>query len=193
MGKDTWAKIKGFPFYEVSNCGRVRSIRNTIVRKNGASFTIRGKELLGSDNGSGYLRVYLYADGLKKRAYIHRLVASAFIDNPNDAPFINHKDNNPMNNAVENLEWCTHEENMAWMRKQGRDKRTKKWLQNLYESQERFRKPVTAISILTGEVKNFTSVNATKSHGFCPSCVSQCCNGIHGSHSGYYWKFSVQE
>jgi len=191
MGKDTWMTIDGFPFYEVSNEGRIRSIQHSITRKNGAPFTVRAKELRGSDNGKGYLRVYLYRDGIKKREYIHRLVAGAFIDNPNNAPFINHKDNNPMNNSAENLEWCTHEENMAWMRKQGRDKRTEKWLKSLHESQERFLKPVTAISILTGEAKSFISVNATKSYGFCPSCVSQCCRGIRDSHSGYYWKYAV--
>lgn len=190
MAKDTWVMIDGFPFYEVCNNGRVRTVQHTIIRKNGAPFTVRAKELLGSDNGSGYIFVYLHHDGIKKKEYIHRLVASAFIENPNNAPFINHKDNNPMNNAVENIEWCTHEENMAWMRKQGRDKRTKKWLDNLHKSQERFYKPVKSISISTGEVRTFESVNSTKEYGFIPSCVSLCCNGIHNSHAGCYWEFA---
>ena len=190
MAKDTWVMIDGFPFYEVSNEGHVRTIQHTIIRKNGAPFTVRAKELLGSDNGSGYLRVYLYKDGIKKREYIHRLVASAFIENPNNAPFINHKDNDPTNNAVENIEWCTHEENMAWMRKQGRDKRTNAWLNNLHKSQEKYYKPITATSITTGEVRMFVSVNSTKKYGFEPSSVSQCCNGIRNSHAGYYWKFA---
>ena len=190
MAESTWVKISEFPFYEVSNDGRIRTIQHTIIRKNGASFTVRAKELIGSNNGRGYIRVCLSSNGIKTREYVHRLVAIAFVENPHKAPFINHKDNNPTNNNAENLEWCTHEENMAWMRKQGRDKRTKEWLNKLHLSQEKSYKPVTATSITTGEVKKFISVNATKSYGFCPSCVCQCCSGIHNSHAGYRWEYS---
>ena len=55
----------------------------------------------------GHLRVTLSNANEKKRFFVHRLVAEAFIPNPNNLPIINHKDENPLNNKVENLEWCT--------------------------------------------------------------------------------------
>ena len=62
-------------------------------------------------NKYGYLKVNLYKNSKQKRCYIHRLVAQAFIPNPDDLPVINHKDENPSNNCADNLEWCTQEYN----------------------------------------------------------------------------------
>ena len=59
----------------------------------------------------GYLRVYLYKNGKGKSFYIHRLVAEAFIPNPNKYQEVNHKDENSSNNRADNLEWCTHKYN----------------------------------------------------------------------------------
>ena len=63
-------------------------------------------------NRNGYLYSDIYVDGKKKKIYIHRAVALAFLDNPENKPCINHKDGNKLNNSVENLEWCTYSENM---------------------------------------------------------------------------------
>jgi hypothetical protein len=55
--------------------------------------------------------VYLAKEGRKKRFFIHRLIATAFIENPHNHPFVNHKDGNASNNSIENLEWCTAKQN----------------------------------------------------------------------------------
>ena len=67
-----------------------------------------------NQKGRGYLKVKLIKNGTGKYAYVHRLVALAFIDNPNHYTEVNHKDENPKNNTVENLEWCTRSYNMSY-------------------------------------------------------------------------------
>lgn len=102
---EIWRKIEGFD-YEVSNLGRVRSLGIDIYHK--------GK-ILKPINKHGYLSVGLCKEGCKPKHFqVHRLVATAFIPNPNNLPFINHKDENPLNNCVDNLEWCTPKYNVNY-------------------------------------------------------------------------------
>lgn len=85
--------------YQVSNMGRVKSL-NYARRK-------QVKVLRpGIEKTRGYLSVTLLKDGKQKTKPVHRLVAIAFIPNPNDLPQVNHKDENKLNNCVDNLEWC---------------------------------------------------------------------------------------
>ena len=95
---EEWRDIKGYEgLYQVSNLGRVKSLKNNIILK------------AESDrNGKGYLCVNLGRNNHKK---IHRLVAEAFIENPLNKKEVNHIDGNTKNNAVTNLEWLTHQEN----------------------------------------------------------------------------------
>lgn len=94
MGEDaTWKPIDGYEGYLVSDDGRVWSSK-------------RGIEL-AQEEKKGYLNVYLYNRDGRKFIGVHRLVAIAFIPNPDNLPEVNHKDENPMNNRVDNLEWCT--------------------------------------------------------------------------------------
>lgn len=93
--------IKGFENYAITTDGCVINI------KKGISKTPTSNKM-----GRGYLYVDLYNNGKHKRFFVHRLVAEAFIENPNNKPFVNHKDGNPKNNNVENLEWVTPLENV---------------------------------------------------------------------------------
>lgn len=92
----------------VSDKGNVMSLS---FRNN--QTTIR-RELLMTpyDNGHGYLMVSLQKDGKRSPRYVHRLVAEAFVDNPEEKPVVNHIDHNTKNNSAENLEWCTVKENV---------------------------------------------------------------------------------
>jgi hypothetical protein len=98
--KEVWKDIKNYSGYRVSNLGRVKSFgfRKVIIRK------------LGVDK-NGYLVVCLYKNKGKKMVKVHRLVAQAFISNPENKPEVNHKDGNKQNNCVDNLEWATASEN----------------------------------------------------------------------------------
>lgn len=92
---EIWKPVVGYEgLYEVSNLGRVRSIR-------------RNKILNLKKERDGYIRISLCSNGVEKMYQVHRLVAKAFIPNPDNLPQINHKDEVKSNNVVDNLEWCT--------------------------------------------------------------------------------------
>ena len=95
--EEEWRPIKGYEgLYEVSNMGRVKSLHRhqSAILKQGMGH-------------SGYMGVSLYKNGTRNRTLVHRLVATAFIQNPYNYEIVNHKDGNKNNNIVDNLEWCT--------------------------------------------------------------------------------------
>lgn len=109
---EEWKPIKGYEgFYEVSNTGKVRSVNRELVKPNGISYHYKSVVLKQRDNGNGYLIVCLRKRCSHKNKYIHRLVAEAFIPNPENKSEINHKDGNKTNNVISNLEWCTRSQN----------------------------------------------------------------------------------
>lgn len=104
---EIWKEIPGFEgFYEVSQYGNVRSLDRIIVFKDGRKIKKKGTVLKPIINQDGYLNVQLSKSDHVKTARIHRLVAEAFILNPEQLPEVNHKDEDKTNNNVNNLEWC---------------------------------------------------------------------------------------
>lgn len=103
---EKWRDVVGFEgAYLVSSLGRVKRKSDETIRR-GKAMTARVKILKADIDKKGYCRVHLSNGGSKKSLLIHRLVAAAFIPNPEDKPQVNHIDGNPSNNAVTNLEWC---------------------------------------------------------------------------------------
>lgn len=109
---EEWRDVSGYEgLYQVSNLGRVRSLDRW--RKNGSGeYKQKGRILNQGDTTTGYKQIVLNKDKKRKTLKVHRLVAIAFIPNPENKPNVNHIDGNPHNNKVENLEWCTQSENV---------------------------------------------------------------------------------
>ena len=99
---EEWKNVIGYEgLYEVSNIGNVRNVRrNTLLKLSKTNY--------------GYIQVYLYKNGIRTGLKVHRLVAQAFIPNPDNLPQINHLDEDKTNNRVDNLEWCSHKYNVNY-------------------------------------------------------------------------------
>ena len=116
MSLEIFREIEGYEHYLVSSWGKVYSIEaaRQIYRSEGRIYetaTRKLRELTTEETPKGYLRVYLYKNGKRKHHKVHRLVAHAFIPNPEHKSQVNHIDGNKKNNSVTNLEWATDEEN----------------------------------------------------------------------------------
>ena len=164
---ETWKAIAGFEgLYEVSNLGRVKSLKF-------------GKEriLKPCKSTGGYLQVCLCKDGKAKQSNVHRLVAEAFIQNPNNLETVNHKDEVKTNNVASNLEWMSQKDNINY------GTRTKR-------SAETRSKSVLMLDKSTGELlATFSSLmEAERVTGIDDGNISKCCLGKLKSAGGYVWK-----
>lgn len=105
---EIWKAIEGYDgYYEVSDMGRVKSLRRDLILKSIV-------------NNHGYCQVSLCRNGKCATKFIHRLVGSAFVSNPENKPCINHLDTITDNNLSTNLEWCTQKENLQHSRDLGK-------------------------------------------------------------------------
>ena len=101
---EEWKDIKGYEgIYQISNKGRVKSLKFN-----------KENILIPAKHNRGYLFINLCKNGKVKKYLIHRLVAEAFLPNPDNLPQVNHKDENKLNNNVENLEWCSNKYNVNY-------------------------------------------------------------------------------
>lgn len=104
--KEVWKDIDGYEgLYQVSNLGRIKSLSRTVIN-GGRVMKKRATIMNTSKNSTGYLQVNLCVNNIRKKLLVHRIVATAFINNPQNLPQVNHIDENKQNNRVDNLEWC---------------------------------------------------------------------------------------
>ena len=166
---EQWKPIKGYEeLYEVSNLGRVKSLP-----RNG---TIKEEKILKQYvDRYGYLYVGLRNKKVKK-CKVHRLVAEAFIFNPNNLPQVNHKDENKQNNCVNNLEFCTSKYNV-----------------NYGHRAEKVSKKVVCIKF-NGEKQIFkSSTEAGKTLSIDSSSITKCCKGKRETAGGYVWRYADEQ
>lgn len=176
--EEVWKDIPGFNgYYQVSSFGRVKSLARKTNNQYGKNdFILSPGWIHNKENG--YLFVCLCKNGLKKRFLVHRLVAEAFIPNPDNLPQVNHKDENQRNNCVENLEWCGCDYNINY------GNRT-------YKAAFKKSIPVFQYTKSGVFVKEYCSaVEAERKTGICSQNISKCRAGKLPSAGGYLWRYA---
>lgn len=182
MAKDeVWKPIEGFEgLYEVSNFGRVKSL------------TRYKKIIKPLVTNVGYYQYQLWHKGVCRVASAHRLVAQAFIPNPEGKPIVNHIDENKLNNSVENLEWVTHVENCRYGT--AIERRTKhfdysKRKRNPKNQILACSKPVDQYTIDGAFVKRWNSATECyRATNISISCIRRVASGERKTAGGYVFK-----
>ena len=161
---EVWKDIEGYEgMYQVSNEGKVKSLDCTVIRKNGRQYTVRGKILSQHPDDKGYLRC-----GVGK---IHKLVAAAFVPNPNGYTTVHHIDHNQKNNNSENLEWI---DEAAHNRQHGGKNPCKK----VYQYKD---------GVLICEYPSVQEAARLNNIGY--SNIARCCRGEQDSYKGFEWSY----
>jgi hypothetical protein len=176
---EIWKDIKGYEgLYQVSNLGRVKSLKRTVNKKNGRKQTIQERFLKPRGNSNGYLRVYLREGGYTGKNFsVHRLVCEAFHENPENKPCVNHIDENKANNTASNLEWCTVKENNNHGTHNTRSAKARS-------------KPVGQYTRDGKLIKVWQSTNEVERQlGFNPGNISKAARGKRKTAYGYVWKY----
>lgn len=183
---EIWKDIDGYPNYQVSNMGNVKSLNY--------SHTGKEKLLKACIDKDGYLGVVLCNNGNKKGFRVHRLVAMAFIPNPLNLPIINHKNQIVNDNRVENLEWCDYVYNNNYA-----DRNKKVGI----ASKKRMLGKCSKLSYKSLPVLQFTKdgklirkwdciTDVEKNIGIMHQDISKCCKGKQKTAGGFIWKYAIK-
>lgn len=176
---EIWKNIKGYEgCYQVSNMGRIKSLSRKVW--NGKAYFWTSVRVLrpGIDR-DGYFLVNLSKNGKAKTEKVHRLVAKAFIPNPENKEAVNHIDEDPSNNKMENLEWATVSENNnhGWHNKRSSKSRSK---------------PILQLNLDGELLQEYQSATiAAQKLGMCRISITNCLNGRTSTAGGYRWRYKV--
>ena len=164
---EIWKAVKGYEgLYEVSNIGTVRSVDRMVKHSKGGFRLYKGSILTPTLNADGYETVHLSKFNVSGTKRVNRLVAEAFIPNPNNLPTVNHKDENKLNNSVENLEWMSVSDNVKYS----------------------VCKPINQMNINGEFIRTWKSASeVNKELNFNTSNILRCCKGLRKSAHGYKW------
>lgn len=189
--QEVWKAVVGFEgLYEVSNLGRVRSLDRYIDRADGTTAFYRGKVL--SPAGNPYLHVQLCNGCTHVQGRIHRLVAEAFVPNPNGLPQVDHIDCNKQNNRADNLRWCTLQDNTRYacennlMRTQPYSERSPEVREKQAAARRR--------AVIRSDGKWYKSTtDAAKDLGVSRGAVSHVLRGLNETCQGYSFTYAEKE
>lgn len=168
--KEVWKDIEGYEgLYKISNFGNVYSCR---LKRN-----------MKQKTNKGYKMITFCKNKTLKTYSVHRLVAMAFVKNPENKPEVNHKDENKTNNHVDNLMWVTPKENSNWGTRVER-------LTGEYGNNAMFKGKVVQISKEGKIISVFTSTrNAVEKTGIPEHSIRSCLSGRSETGYGYVWKY----
>lgn len=163
--KKEWETVQEYDRYEVNALGEIR-------HKN------RKRILKPRSNPGGYLYVSFNINGKRRNYAVHRIVASAFIDNPDRLPEVNHKDHNRQNNNVDNLEWVSSSANKSHANKLSTNRHSRGKKISQYTKQGEY-------------IKTFPTITeAAQEIGLTIGAISNCASGRSKTSGGYIWKFA---
>lgn len=179
-----WKDIVGYENeYQINQFGEIRTLKDSPKLK---KYDVLKPQI---SKRNGYVYQMLYKNGKEKLLRVHRLVAMAFLPNPNNLPQVNHKDGNKQNNSVDNLEWCEQSDNMKHAYKNGLQIPSENQRKAIINTNKLKQKKVCQIK--DGEVINtFSGISeASRQTKISISCISRCCNLKRKSTNGYEWRF----
>ena len=179
---ETWKYIENYEgLYQISNKGRVRNSR---------SGRILIQKIKNTDSNS-YRLIVLSKNNVKKCHYIHRLVAKAFLPNPNNLPCVNHKDENKTNNNKDNLEWCTHKYNSNYGTNPQRLSENAKAKPTWQKAVEKSKIKVKQLTLNNELIKIWDSFAdiAREFNIQNASNIVACCKGKKKTSYGYKWSY----
>ena len=182
---ENWKDIENYKgLYQVSDCGRIKSLARDIYCQNGTVHRTKEKILVQNLDKNGYQYVCLSKNGKRKFMFVHRLVAIAFIPNPENKPQVNHIDEVKTNNTVENLEWCSAQYNTNYGTRNERSVQNHKYpkLGNHQRAKVVFCEELN---------KTFDCItSAGKVLGVNRVSISQACSGKQNTAGGFHWKYA---
>ena len=185
MQEEIWKDIKGYEgYYQVSNYGRVKSLDRIISSSTSNTFYKKG-QLIKLRNKKGYYNVSLSKNNKSRHFIVNKLVATAFIDNPNNYNQTNHKDENPLNNYIENLEWCNSQYNNTYGTKLERVKKTM-IARNLKMAQ----KVILQFDLNENFIREWDSASQIhKAYGYNIGFIGRCCKIKNSTGYNYIWRY----
>ena len=190
MNNETWKDIKGYEgLYQVSNFGRIKSLLGTEMIHGKLIYKKRKKILSQTINAKKkpYLRIGLNKKGKRKCFLVHRLVAEAFIPNPENKPQVNHKDGDKANNYVDNLEWCTNLENKIHAVQNN-------LIARLYEEKNPHCTQVKQYNLNGNLIKEWECIRtASKKLNINETSISSCCRKRSKTAGGYIWRYTDED
>ena len=172
---EEWRDIEGFNgLYKVSNTGRVISFKQSRFSKRNDFYELKQKP-----RGGRYKVVYLSINGKGNGYLVHRLVAKAFVPNPENYPCVNHKDEDIYNNRSYNLEWCSHKYNCNY------GTRTERIKANMPQN-----KAVYQLSMRGEIIASYKTIKeASKKTGISAGHICSVCKGGREYANGYKWRY----